>query len=143
LKRFLFLSSLLIIVSLSSCLPTNGKLTVSDSWSRPAFKGENGAVYFVIENETNFNVKLQSVNTNIAEDAQIHMTMVNDQSVMSMEMQEFVEIPSGSEINFKSGGLHIMLANLNQDLQVGDTFILSLQFENAGQTNIEVLVKEQ
>lgn len=134
---------LIITLLLSACSNTDGTLTVNDAWSRPARTGENGAVYFVIENETNLNEKLLSVSTSIAEDAQVHMTMVNDQSVMTMEMQEFVEIPSRSEVIFKSGDLHIMLANLNQDLQVGDTFIISLQFENTGQINIEVTVKEQ
>ena len=133
---------LIVILLLTACFNLDGTLTVINAWSRPALKGENGAIYFVIENGTNLNEKLLNVNTNIAEDAQVHMTMVNDQSVMTMEMQEFVEISSGSEINFKPGGLHVMLANLYQDLQVGDTFIINLQFEDAGQINIEVTVKE-
>lgn len=134
---------IIILLLLSACSNLSGTLTINDAWIRPALKGENGAVYFVIENGTNINEKLVSVNTQIAEDAQVDMTMINDQSVMSMEMQESVEIPSGSEIIFKSGGLHVMLVNLNQDLQVGDTFIINLEFENAGQISIEVTVKEQ
>ncbi|MBL8049598.1 MAG: copper chaperone PCu(A)C [Anaerolineales bacterium] len=133
---------IIIVLLLSACSSLSGELTVNNAWSRPALKSENGAVYFVIENGTYSNEKLLSVSTDVAEDAQIHMTMVNDQSVMSMKMQEFVEIPSGNEINFKSGGLHIMLANLHQDLLVGDTFTLTLQFENAGEVNIQVIVKE-
>lgn len=39
------------IMVFSACAPSNGKLTTNESWARPAAKGQNGATYFVIEND--------------------------------------------------------------------------------------------
>lgn len=74
--------------------------------------GQNGAIYFVVENGTNEDDTLLSAYTDIASSAEIHMSMMDDQSVMSMQMQEAVQIPAGDSVTFKPGGLHIMLVDL-------------------------------
>ena len=141
-SAFPFILSIAVIL-LSACAPSSGALTVNETWARPAFKGDNGAVYFVIENGTDVDNALVSASTEIASNAEAHMSMMNDQGVASMQMQEAVQVPADDSVTFKPGGLHIMLVDLKQDLKVGDTFMLTLQFEKAGKITVQVEVKEQ
>ena len=143
-KKFAFAFILIIaVILLSACAPSSGALTVNETWARPASIGENGAVYFVIQNETTSDDALISVSTDIASTAEAHMSMMNDQGVASMQMQEAVMVPAGESVTFKPGGLHIMLVDLKQDLKIGDTFTLILQFEKAGEITVQVEVREQ
>ena len=143
-KKFAFPFILIIaVILLSACAPSSGALTVNETWARPASIGENGAVYFVIQNETTSDDALISVSTDIASTAEAHMSMLNDQGVASMQMQEAVMVPAGESVTFKPGGLHIMLVDLKQDLKIGDTFTLILQFEKAGEITVQVEVREQ
>ena len=143
-KKFVFPFILIIaVIFLSACAPSSGALTVNETWARPASKGENGAAYFVIENGTDVDDALVSASTDIASTAEAHMSMVSDQGMASMQMQEAVQIPAGEDLPFKPGGLHIMLVDLKQDLKIGDTFTFTLQFEKAGKITVQVEVKEQ
>lgn len=142
-KRYL-LFILLAVVTLSACAPASKTLTISDAWARPAPTGINGTVYFVAKNNTEADDTLLgvSIESDIADAAEIHMSMQSDQGVMSMQMQEAIQIPEGEDVSFEPGGLHIMLVNLKRDLKVGDTFTLTLRFENTGETPLLVEVKE-
>lgn len=135
--------ALLTTFLISACSGFSDELAVQDAWARPAKMGENGAVYFVIENGTDAADVLLSASTDIAQAAEAHMSMQNDQGVISMHQQETVQVPVGEEVAFKPGNLHIMLVNLNSDLEVGDVFILKLRFQNASEIQLQVKVKEQ
>ncbi|MHB8778971.1 MAG: copper chaperone PCu(A)C [Anaerolineales bacterium] len=143
-KKFAFPFILTIAVTfLSACAPSNDGLTVNETRARPAFKGENGAVYLVIENHTDSHDALTGASTEIASATEIHMSMQNEQGVMTMSRQDSVQILPGEKVTFKPGGLHIMLVDLKQDLKIGDTFTLTLQFEKAGEIIAQVEVREQ
>ncbi len=127
----------------SACARSNGTLTVTDARARPALKGENGAAYFIVSNATNNDDTLLGVSTDIASSAEVHMSMVDDNGVASMQMQEPFIVPAQQEIIFKPGDLHIMLVDLKQDLKIGDAFTLVLRFEKAGEITVSVEVMEQ
>jgi hypothetical protein len=61
---------------------------------------------------------------------------------MEMRPQENVPVPSGASLAFEAGGFHVMLIDLEQDLQPGDTFELTLTFQSAGQRTVTVEVVE-
>jgi copper(I)-binding protein len=61
---------------------------------------------------------------------------------MSMEMQDAVQIPGRDQVEFKPGGLHVMLVDINRDLTIGDTISLTLHFQTAGDVTIDVSVEE-
>ena len=143
-KKFAFPFVLTIAaIIFSACAPSKGMLIISENWARPAPKGQNGAVYFIMQNDTANDDALIGASTDIASSAEAHMSMQNDQGVMSMAMQGAVQVPAGESVTFKPGGLHIMLVILKQDLKVGDTFTLTLHFEKAGEIAVQVEVKEQ
>jgi hypothetical protein len=68
------------------------------------------------------------------------MTSMQDGNMQMMHQQE-VPLPTG-KTEFKPGGLHVMLIGLNQDLNPGDMFSLTLDFVTAGVIPLEVTVSE-
>jgi len=119
----------------------NNGILINNVWARPALAGNNSAAYFVIENNLKESEKLLSVESTIAEISEIHLSS-NVDGVMKMAKQEFVEIKSGSTLEFKPMSYHIMLINLNRDLNVGDQFNLTLNFEKSGSLDIQVEIRE-
>jgi copper(I)-binding protein len=141
-KNSYLLITLLILLLTGACGGSSGVLTVRETWSRPVIAGENGAAYFVIENGTTADDTLLSVNSEIACATEVHMSMSDANGVMSMTLQESVSVPAGEQVDFKPGGLHVMLVDLKKDLNVGDMITLTLNFENAGELTVQVPVKE-
>jgi hypothetical protein len=116
-------------------------LYIKEPWSRPTLKGENGAVYFEIINNQGNQDRLLSASGTIAEKIELHKSEIDAQGVMRMLPQESVLIPAGESVSFEPGGLHVMLINLNQELKSGESFSLTLHFEQAGEQTIEVIVQ--
>lgn len=133
----------LAVFVISACGDSLNELVIQGAWARPASAGENGAAYFVIENWTTTDDILLSVSSEIASATEVHMSMGDANGVMSMQMQESNPVPAKDTVKFEPGGLHVMFVELTQDLQVGDTITLTLNFEKAGSITVEAPVKEQ
>lgn len=132
---------LVLLTACSNVSQNKQAIQIEKIWARPALQGNNSAAYFRIENNQSENEKLLSAESTIAEFSEIHLSS-NVDGVMKMMEQEFVEIEAGKQLEFKPMSYHIMLINLNQDLKVGDQFNLTLTFENSGDKEILVEVKE-
>ena len=131
---------LLIILITSACEKSNG-IVVLDAWARPGFRGDNSAVYLIINNQTNQGDGLIGANSDVAGGTEIHLSKMDAAGTMTMERQDLVIIPAKDSIELAPGGLHIMLVILGKDLSVGDTFPVTLEFQRAGDITIEVEVK--
>lgn len=118
-------------------------LSVTTGWSRPTAAGANGAAYFIIHNTTIHTDTLLGLTTVIADQVEMHMTMADANNTMSMHPQATVDVPAGGQVAFQPGGLHVMLVGLQQDLKVGDAYTLTLQFRNAGDVPVTVLVQDE
>jgi hypothetical protein len=115
-------------------------LQVNEIWARPGLAGGNSSVYFVIENRTGSDDTLLSASSDVAGAVELHMTSMQDGNMQMMHQQE-VPVPTG-KTEFKPGGLHVMLIGLNQDLNPGDTFSLTLDFAAASDMQLEITVSE-
>jgi periplasmic copper chaperone A len=138
------LRNILVIFTLAFVLVACGfsgfeGLKVTDVWARPGIADGNSAIFFVIENHGDADVLL-AASSDVADAVELHKTTMQD-GVMRMEHQMKVPVLAG-KTEFKPGGLHIMLIGLQDDLQVGDTFIVRLNFELAGDQDYSVTVKE-
>ena len=134
-KILLLLLSLMIV---TACSPKTG-IEVTEAWTRAAPQGENGAVYFVI---TNYSAddELVGVSMEIAEVVEIHESeMTHD--VMQMHMIHSVPLVSGERVQFSPGGLHVMLVNLQHDLQIGETIEIVLLFANNADMTVTLPVQ--
>ncbi len=140
-RSLVFRMLAIVLLGLTAC--SSPALSVNDGWSRPAAAGNNGAAYFAIRNGAVHANTLLGLTTDIAGQAEMHITMVDANNVMSMHPQATVDIPAGGTVEFKPGGLHVMLIGLKQDLKAGDTYTLTLQFRNAGDVPVTVMVRDQ
>jgi copper(I)-binding protein len=113
---------------------------VADAWARSP-SDDVGAVYLTAHNGAETTDRLIAVSTPAAGRAEIHETVMKD-GQMQMSPVEAVEIGPDQEVVFEPGGYHVMLFDLTAPLEVGDTIDVTLTFENAGDIQVEALVKE-
>lgn len=127
-------------LAVSGC--SAGTLSVKEAWARPAIAGGNSAIYFMIDNTTRQNDTLLSADCQVASHVELHMSSMSSDGTMSMHQQHSVPVPAGEKVEFKPGGLHVMLIDLPAELKVGDTFPLTLTFETYGKVQFDVVVRE-
>lgn len=154
-KTTLFVMAALAVV-LAACGPR--ELVARDAWARPAIQGGTGAVYVELYNGTGQPISLIGASTNVARVVEIHTSSMMDMSegsehgahpttdaeadVAMMMPVDVVELEVGLTVAFEPGGYHLMLIDLQQPLQAGDTFSLTLHFEGHADIEIEVSVRE-
>lgn len=107
------------------------------AWIPPA--GGSGAIYLQIINPRKEDV-LVAASTPIAERAELHMHVHNNGIMQMQEVGEII-IPTGSTVEFRPGGLHIMLFGLKEVPPVGTTFELKLRFKSRGTLKVPVVVR--
>lgn len=135
-KSIVFFSIFLLV---AACAPKEG-IEIRDAWIRTAPQGGNSAMYFVIHNYS-ADDELVGVSTEIADAAEMHeSSMVDD--VMQMRMVESVPLASGEDVEFASGGLHVMLIGVKEELKAGDTVEVVLHFKNSVDIRLQVPVQE-
>ena len=136
-KKFLLILTCAVI--LNSCTPKEG-IEIREAWMRPTAQGDNGAVYFTLHNYS-ADDELIGVSADIARAVEMHeSTMTND--VMQMRMVESVPLVSGEDVEFASGGLHVMLVGLKEEAKVGDMVDIVLHFKNSEDIHLQVPVRE-
>jgi periplasmic copper chaperone A len=134
---------LVIPLLLANCSsPVPGGITISGAWARPGFSGANSAVYLVIENSGDQDDVLLSAEASVAQLVELHESQMDQSGMMSMQEQERIDVRAKDQVAFQPGGLHVMLINLNGDLNPGDRFNLTLNFQETGQVPVDVEVRE-
>jgi len=118
-----------------------GNPTVDGAWVRmvPVAQGVTAA-YMVIENDGEDDLVLRSAQTPAAGVVEIH-EMAYEADVMRMRMIEELKVPARGKVELKPGGLHLMLIDLVEPLEVGEELSLLLYFEGPGQRKIAVRVR--
>jgi periplasmic copper chaperone A len=140
--HWLIIALLAMSLMLSGCRTEGAGITISNAWARPGFEGGNSAVYFVIENSGDQSDSLLSATATVAAFVELHESKMDSNGMMKMQKQDRVNAPGKDQIAFQPGGLHVMLINLTQELNVGDRFNLTLTFEGAGQVPVDVEVRQ-
>ncbi len=99
----------------------------------------SGVVYMTLTNHGATADKLVSITTLVASMAMLHESK-EDGGVATMLDMAGLDIPAGSSIEMKPGGIHIMLMGLKAPLKKGDTLKLVLSFEHAGNVDVEAKI---
>ena len=135
----------LMAAGLAACQasPGGGQIVISDAWGRPSpMEDSNAAVYMLIRNTGLEDDRLIGVSSGVAEAVELHdMTMEND--VMKMFPVDYMELPAGGSLELKPGGKHIMLIGLHEMLEVGQTAMVVLEFEKAGEMTVEAEIRDE
>ena len=134
--------SVVALVTLAVLVPAcsdGGGLTLSGAWARSPAE-DVGAVYFIVANLDEADA-LVGVSADVEGRVEIHETvMLNGEA--EMQPVDSVQIPGDSEVPFEPGGYHVMLFDLAEPLEIGDTIGLTLTFENAGDVAVDAEVRE-
>ncbi len=118
-----------------------GGIVVENAWARATMKAvKNGAAYFVLHNTGDAKDFLVDAESPAAKKAGLHTHTMKD-GVMEMGPVDRIAVEPGSPTVLEPGGLHVMLMGLNAPLKEGDSFPLTLTFEDAGTTTVDVGVK--
>lgn len=144
LSRIAVAATLLLVSSHSVFAHTQG-MHISNVYARATFPmAATGAVYLSLMNHHNEAVTLVAidVDSSVAQEAQIHTTVMDGDVMRMREVAEGVKIgPHGTAL-FAPGGMHVMLMGLTKGLNDGESFELTLTFDNHDPVTITVPVKK-
>lgn len=119
-----------------------GALTITHPWARPTPPGLTvTAVYFGIKNSGQRSDRLIGYSSAVAGRTELHETRMDGGMARMREVKSLV-IPAHGRITAEPGGLHLMLMDLKQTLQVGQRIPLMLKFERAGTVVVEATVED-
>src|SRR5690606_26293903 len=113
---------------------------VEQAWARATPPGAPvGGAFAVIENAGNAADRLLAVEAEICRVVEVHSTTHVD-GRMQMRPVESVEIPAGGRVALEPGGLHLMLVDLKQPLEVGQRLPITFVFETAGRITVQASI---
>lgn len=114
---------------------------IHDQMARPApLVGGTGAVYFLLHNGGDAEVRLIGAETPAASAVEIHTT-ANDNGVLRMrQITDGITLRPDESIALAPGGIHLMLVDLKSALAEGDTVEVTLHFEGADDFSFSVPV---
>ena len=141
-KVKLFLTIILIAVSVNGFLKAQSKIEIKKAWLRPAAKEMNSALFFEIMNNGSRPDTLFQADSKISDDVMIHESYKTGNDMMGMRMLKFIAAPPHSLVKFKPGGLHVMVMNLKEDLKIGQTKEFTLKFRKAGKIKVKATVRD-
>lgn len=100
--------------------------------------GPNGALYFTADGYGTDD-RLIGAETNVADHAEVHEAIMNDDGTMGMRHVDGLDLPADGTVVLEPGGYHIMLMDVDR-LDIGARVKVTLQWENAGDIEIEAEV---
>jgi copper(I)-binding protein len=118
------------------------KIDIKDAWVRTGAEGLNSALYFKIENNSDRPDTLYKVTSDIAQHIMMHETYKKN-DMMGMREIKNIAVKPGSSVEFKPGGYHVMLMELNKDLKEGNEINFTLLFKLSGKINIKAKVENK
>jgi copper(I)-binding protein len=107
---------------------------------QPASSAMAAGGYMGISNTGDQPDRLIGVETPVAKSAMLHKTEVNAEGVASMSHVEGIDIPANDTVVLESGGYHVMLMGLTQELTEGQMVPGVLIFEKAGRVEMEFAI---
>lgn len=118
-------------------------LTVTDASIRPLLPGQtNTAAFFTISNRGNIDCKLLKSDTPIAKRVEFH-THKHEQGMVRMRLVETVQLSSGDSLLFESGGLHLMLFDVEHSLNSLDSTEINIHTDHCGSVSFSAKLADK
>ncbi|MBI3732544.1 MAG: copper chaperone PCu(A)C [Chloroflexi bacterium] len=141
-----------------------GPIQVSNAWMRPAVGMEeaqpdamatpvgasaalmasaaNDVAYMTLRNTGQTPDRLVGARSEAANAVELHIEEQKG-DMMQMRPVDGIAVPAYGEVKLEPGGFHLMLIGLKRDLKVGDKVTIKIQFERAGEVEIQAEVRAQ
>ncbi len=117
-------------------------ITVSDPYI-PAMPAEqpNGLAYMGLTNSSDQDIELVGAEGTVAKALELHTHIMKD-GMMMMKKIDKIDLPAGKTVMLETGGLHVMLIGLTQELKPDTKVTLTLVFKDGSKKQIEVPVRK-
>jgi copper(I)-binding protein len=107
-----------------------GGISISDArLVLPAVKGNPGAVYFTVHNDSASDRTIGDVEVKGAQSAMIHQT-TNANGMSEMHAMPQAKVPAGGVLTLAPGGFHVMAMDLDNSVTKGGTTDIALSFDD-------------
>jgi copper(I)-binding protein len=148
------LSSLITLSACGSQGEISTRLAAYSAWSRPTPAGADaGVVYLTVSTDVADALVGARVDDTVADSVEMHATTVESgggahshgggsAEVFSMGSVDQFELEDGESLVFEPGGNHLMLIDLAEPLELGDTYELVLEFSSGRQLVVDVTVAD-
>ena len=136
-RHFMALPTLALADTTAIAQPVEVKAT--QPWARAtAASARSGAAYLILV--AGAADAVVGASSPIAATAELHRT-VNEEGIIKILPAPNLELPGGTPVELKPGGLHIMLVGLTSPLKQGMSFPITLRFRTAAPVTISVKVE--
>ncbi len=133
----LFVASLVSVGRLATAHDVSGATPeASPMAGHGAADTGTGAAYLTIINNGDEADRLIGASSDAAMVVEIHDMVIEDEVMSMVHLEDGLEIPAGESMVLEPMGLHVMLIGLNYSLMPGETFEITLTFENAGDVSV-------
>lgn len=117
-------------------------ITVADPYARAMPPGQPNSLAFMgLTNGSDQDFELVGAEGTVAKVLELHTHIMQD-GMMQMRKVEKIDLPAGKTVMLESGGLHVMLMGLVQDLNPGDSVAITLVFNDGSKKQLDVPVRK-
>lgn len=118
------------------------EIAVNDPYARSS-NAMAGAAFMTITNAGGTDDRLIDARADISKRVELHTHIEEDGVMRMVHVEEGFELPADGAIEMKRGSYHVMFMGLNEPLEQGDTFPLTLVFESGTEMTIDVTVDNE
>ncbi len=133
-----------LLLLLVACEAETPGVQVTDVWGRASsMMTEAGAFYMIIENTGADADALLAVESAVCGITELHESSIDEAGVMRMRPVTGgrIELPAGSTVELKTGGLHVMCLQKQEAFVEGAKVPLTLVFEKAAPLQVEAEIR--
>jgi copper(I)-binding protein len=136
-KRRSFLIAFLLPATAQAHSFKVGDIAIGHAWALPS-QQMDGQVFFPLANQGKAHDELVAARSNICSLIELRQNnRYDDLALASIALEPLKPVP------MRPTARHLRLVGLKQSLKAGDTFSMILDFLNAGEIEIEVMVEEK
>ncbi len=130
--------SALLLLMTGSALAQSPGITITHAWARATLPHQDeGVAYLTITSAAADT--LTGIDTPAADMAMLHMTTMKN-GVAEMRDMDSVKLAPGKPVLLSPNGMHVMLMGMKRPLVAGEKLHLTLNFQKAGQVQIDAPV---
>jgi copper(I)-binding protein len=120
----------------------DGVVDVTDAWARPAAAGDNSAAYMTVRNGTDADDTLIEARFDGAAMVQLHESFMDGDVARMQHLPDGIPLPAGAAVELAPEGLHVMLMNLQRDLEEGQTAAITLVLASGTELAVDAEVRQ-
>lgn len=121
--------------------PHADSITVSDAWIK-ASDTEMTAEFGTLTNDSDSDIHLVGGSSEIAGKIEIHETVETDGAMAMREADGGLAIPANGSLTLDPGGDHLMLMDLREPINAGDTVVVTLEFGDGSTKEVSATARD-